>query len=174
MAKRPTVLRLIDNIIDSIDSNHQSNVANNLKQRQLGAIFGALVADAGSRPLHWVYKDDAMDKAIKDKADFTFLAQNVCPFYSLPTGRSSCYGDQLYATLRSLSACQGLDIKHWKQTLYDTFGGEQNIYQTSRKLRDNVKSILHFLPYFHDLTLILITLDSCRWTMASCSNDRFL
>ena len=63
-----------------------------------------------------------MDKAIKDKSDFTFLADNICPFYSLPTGRSSCYGEQSFATLKSLSSCHGFDIKNWKQTLYDTFG----------------------------------------------------
>ena len=96
-----------------------------------------------------------MDKAIKDKSDFTFLPKNVCPFYSLSTGRSSCYGDQLFATLKSLSSCNGFDIKNWKQTLYDTFGGDQNEYQTSMKLRDNVKFKPHFILIFRPIIIKL-------------------
>ena len=79
-----------------------------------------------------------MDQAIKDKSDFTFLADNICPFYSLPTGRSSCYGEQSLATLKSLSLCKGFDIQNWRQTLYDTFGGQENVYQASLKLRNKV------------------------------------
>ena len=91
-------------------------------------------------PYTKVYKDDKMDKHIKDIPDFTFLPNSKCPFYNLPTGRSSNYTDQTFATIKSLSTCNKFDIKHWKQTLYDTFGDKQNVYQTSRALRDKVKS----------------------------------
>ena len=63
-----------------------------IQQRKISAILGACVADAASRPLHWVYDMSAMktylnvDKleggsAIKWSDEPEFYAENKSPFY---------------------------------------------------------------------------------------------
>ena len=121
-------------------------------KRQRGAILGAVVADAATRPLHWVYKQADLQSYIVDKdknkiEDFAFLAESKCPFYELPTGSSSCYGDEFIVSLKAVESNENkFDIKKYKETAYATFGGETNRYQTARKERDNypVKG-----PYLH-------------------------
>ena len=94
-----------------------------------------------------MYNDQGMDEAIRqtwnDKgtselADLGFWPQGGNPFYKLPMGRNSNYSDQLYVTLQSLYDNKCFDDAQWKKALYTAFGGEDNIYQTSRKLRNEV------------------------------------
>ena len=52
----------------------------------LNIFLGATVADAATRPLHWVYDPKKLKSYIKDKKVITFLKQNKSPFYSVKTG----------------------------------------------------------------------------------------
>ena len=132
-----------------------------------------------------------MDKAIYQKtndnktwkmADFAFMQRNRNPYYKLPTGRNSNYSDQLYVTLQSLYENKGFDAAQWKKALYTAFGGKENIYQTSRKLRDEVLTGIYCIIscYFRGQLVFmmnstkLIDKDSSKWTMASRGDDRFL
>jgi hypothetical protein len=72
-----------------------------INQRAIGAVVGAAVGDAATRPTHWVYDINLLESILGDK-DPAFWHENVSPFYSLPTGRRSCYNEVGYCMLRSL------------------------------------------------------------------------
>ena len=77
-----------------------------------------MVADSASLPLEWIYKDATM-KVYVDQSGRTaqdefqeivgdknpeFWPESKCPFYSLPTGSLSCYGDELVSEKNHLTA----------------------------------------------------------------------
>ena len=73
-------------------------------QRKVGALLGAAVADAASRPLHWVYDTEELKKAIRtDPEHPEFWAKSHSPFYTLETGDNSCYWDQAMAVMTALT-----------------------------------------------------------------------
>ena len=55
--------------------------------------LGATVADAATRPLHWVYDPKKLKKYIKGKKEIAFLKKNRSPFYNIKTGKVSGYND---------------------------------------------------------------------------------
>lgn len=59
-----------------------------------------------AQPIHWVYKEEDLAKAVEG-VDPEFLPKSVNPFYTLPTGQQSPYGDQLIIMLESIVACKG-------------------------------------------------------------------
>lgn len=69
--------------------------------RAFSAIVGAFVADAASTPTHWCYDSQklAADLAGSPAA---FASPPLNPFYRLPPGSSTSYGEQLLIALRSL------------------------------------------------------------------------
>jgi len=73
---------------------------NDLQRKQFGAILGALVADAATRPTHWEYQPKKLQE-LKPNPEF---AKNYSPYYDLPTGKQSGYGDIVMETLRCLAA----------------------------------------------------------------------
>lgn len=59
-------------------------------------------------PLHWNYDQDKVAELIKDNNDIAeFYPTSQCPFYTIPTGNNSTYGDQLYVSLRSIAKNKG-------------------------------------------------------------------
>eukprot|EP00731_Ephydatia_muelleri_P017274 Em0010g372a len=92
------------------------------KQRRVGAIIGAVIADAAAQPTHWVYDDNALKEALKDHAQPEFLPQSVNPFYRLETGNQSFYGEHLVLLLRSLVECKGVDTTHLRDASYKALG----------------------------------------------------
>lgn len=82
-------------------------------QRKISAVFGAAVADAAARPLHWVYDNNALQSYIKDTPEAPeFYPKSMSPFYSLPTGETSCYWDIAESTLDAMSNFQGNHYKY--------------------------------------------------------------
>ncbi len=59
----------------------------------LHIFLGATVADAATRPLHWVYDPKKLKKFIQGKKEIAFLKTNRSPFYSIKTGNVSGYND---------------------------------------------------------------------------------
>ena len=59
----------------------------------LHIFLGATVADAATRPLHWVYDPKKLKKYIKGKKEIAFLKKNRSPFYNIKTGNVSGYND---------------------------------------------------------------------------------
>ncbi|XP_060071839.1 crystallin J1A-like [Ylistrum balloti] len=95
----------------------------NLTQRCVGAVVGSLVADASAMPVHWIYDKEKMNKVLEDcQQKPEFLPESRCPFYSLPTGRYSSYGDQTFVLLKSMVENKGLNTEHYKKSLYECFG----------------------------------------------------
>ncbi len=71
-------------------------------QRIRGAILGAAVADAASRPLHWIYDPEKMESLLKTGFQPEFWPTSESPFYTLPTGAHSSYFDTTVVMLRAL------------------------------------------------------------------------
>lgn len=71
-------------------------------QRAVAAVVGSAVADAASRPMHWLYDREKLENIVGSD-DPAFWPVSISPFYSLLTGRRSCYNDLGYCMLRSLS-----------------------------------------------------------------------
>lgn len=84
-----------------VDLLSQIKTFSAINQRSIAAVVGAAVGDAATRPLHWVYDRNQLESVVGDK-DPAFWPVNVSPFYSLPTGRRSCYNEVSYCMLRSL------------------------------------------------------------------------
>ena len=59
-------------------------------------------------PIHWVYDIAKLDEILSGHKNPEFIPKFHCPFYTLPVGSNSCYGDQAYALLTSLVENKGL------------------------------------------------------------------
>ncbi|XP_060078009.1 crystallin J1A-like [Ylistrum balloti] len=94
--------------------------------RRTAAVLGAVVADAAAQPLHWIYDKNKLDNLIGETEDITFWEPSANPFYCIPTGRQSGYGDQAYVILKSLVENKGLDIQSLKNATYTFFGPESD------------------------------------------------
>lgn len=75
-----------------------------IKQRAVASIVGSAVADAATRPVHWLYDRTKLESIISPTCDSAFWSESLSPFYTLPTGRRSCYNDLGFVMLRSLSS----------------------------------------------------------------------
>lgn len=93
-----------------------------LADRALGAIIGSAVADAAAQPLHWVYDLKKLVGLLAEEPYPEFKPQSANPFYKRDTGTQSCYGDQAYVLLESLSECGGLNVDDLKKRTYKFFG----------------------------------------------------
>ena len=104
--------------------------------------LGATVADAATRPLHWVYDPKKLKKYIKNKKEITFLKQNKSPFYSIKTGKVSGYNDVgqvMFKTLTSTNKKSDI-LKNFKKNIISNFG-PGSAYWRNLKLRKKYKKI---------------------------------
>jgi len=108
----------------------------------LHIFLGATVADAATRPLHWVYDPKKLKKYIKGKKDITFLKHNKSPFYSIKTGKVSGYNDVgqvMFKTLVSTKKKSNI-LKNFKKNIVKNFG-PGSAYWKNLKLRRKYKKI---------------------------------
>ena len=104
--------------------------------------LGATVADAATRPLHWVYDPKKLKTYIKGKKEITFLRQNKSPFYSVKTGNVSGYNDVgqvMFRTLVSIKKKSDV-LKKFKRDIVKNFGPGSS-YWRNLKLRKKYKKI---------------------------------
>lgn len=73
-----------------------------LSRRAVAAIVGACVGDGATRPTHWVYDRSVLETTIGQQNP-EFWPVSLSPFYTMETGRRSCYNDEALAMLLSLS-----------------------------------------------------------------------
>jgi hypothetical protein len=107
-------------------------------KNNLHVFLGATVADAASRPLHWVYDQKKLKKFIKRKKDFAFLIKNKSPFYSIKTGNVSGYNDVGLVMLDTLSVSTDNIENRFKKKLKKHFGPGSKYwknYKTRAKYR---------------------------------------
>ncbi|XP_033731119.1 crystallin J1A-like [Pecten maximus] len=97
-----------------------------LNGRRAAAVLGAVVADAAAQPLHWIYDTNKLDNLISQTENIAFWKPSANPFYCIPTGRQSGYGDQAYVILKSLVENEGLDVRSLKDATFKFFGPESD------------------------------------------------
>lgn len=103
-----------------------------LEERRIAAVVGALIADAAAQPLHWIYKTDKLDSLLEGAKEAAFWQPSQNPFYTLPTGHLSGYGDQSYVILKSLVENKGLDLEALKKSTLDWFGPDSEYEKNPR------------------------------------------
>jgi len=91
-------------------------------KNNLHVFLGATIADAASRPLHWVYDQKKLKSYIKTKKDFSFLKKNKSPFYSIKTGNVSGYNDVGQVMFNTLIVSDKNIEKRFKKNLLKHFG----------------------------------------------------
>ncbi|TKS87919.1 Crystallin J1B [Collichthys lucidus] len=98
-------------------------MALSLRDRAIGAIIGAAVADAAAQPMHWIYSPDKLKEILSDLEPCPeFRPQSANPFYRRMTGEQTCYGDQAYVLLESLSQCGDVNVEDLTKRFYKFFG----------------------------------------------------
>ncbi|KAF3698973.1 Crystallin J1A [Channa argus] len=107
---------------DIILQFERQEMAAALADRAIGAIVGSAVADAAAQPLHWVYDLQKLQAILAQEPNPEFRSESANPFYRRLTGQQSCYGDQAYILLESLSECGGLYVDDLKQRTLKFFG----------------------------------------------------
>lgn len=106
----------------------QSSQRSEVKARARAAVLGALLADAATMPLHWIYDLDKLNSLVESKTTRTqpeFFPEPSCPFYEYPLGALSPYGDEAYAVLRYAATHTDMDGPGLTESLYQYFKGYQ-------------------------------------------------
>eukprot|EP00088_Acartia_fossae_P036207 TRINITY_DN373_c1_g1_i3.p1 TRINITY_DN373_c1_g1~~TRINITY_DN373_c1_g1_i3.p1 ORF type:complete len:327 (+),score=63.10 TRINITY_DN373_c1_g1_i3:32-1012(+) len=107
--------------------------------KKVGAMLGALVADAASLPLEWIYKDEKM-KEIVGNDNPEFWKECHCPFFTVPCGINSCYGDEARISLKALASTEGEPgVDTVSQHYADYFGSPDSPYQIALAKRADKK-----------------------------------
>ncbi|XP_064597453.1 crystallin J1A-like [Liolophura sinensis] len=97
-----------------------------IADRRVAAVVGCAVADAAAQPLHWNYRKEKLDALLEGKEEIEFWEPSQNPFYCIPTGRHSCYGDQAQAILESLVECKGVNVEDLTKRHYKKFGPDSD------------------------------------------------
>lgn len=97
-----------------------------VKERGRAAILGALVADAATMPLHWIYDAPKISAMLAERgmeAAPEFYPEPSCPFYKAPAGlgSQSCYGEELLPLLKAMAEGGAYDTEAYVQAMYDHF-----------------------------------------------------
>lgn len=122
------------------------------RQRALGAVLGALVADAAACGVQWVYNPEHLQALAASRpggqtrrapccsqrgcwrlrtwpslpalrtAGLEFMQPPASPFFEYACGRASPYGEQTAVLARSLAAAGGLDCCAYAALLFQALG----------------------------------------------------
>lgn len=102
---------------------------NRTEQKKHDMIMGAMVADAASMGLHWIYAQPRIRHAGGDTPEFT--APDPANYEGVPAyfaharrrqGDCSMYGEALLVVLRSLADNGSFDWQHYAQAFQEHFG----------------------------------------------------
>ncbi|KAJ3611667.1 hypothetical protein NHX12_021681 [Muraenolepis orangiensis] len=88
-------------------------MASAVADRAIGAVIGAAVADAADRLKEVL-------SGLEPHPEFR--AESANPFYRRATGEQTCYGDQAFVVLESLSHCGDVDVEDLTRRTYKFFG----------------------------------------------------
>lgn len=122
-----------------------------LNDRRRAMIWGALVADAATMGLHWIYDQSRIRKVAPDTPEFhTPNAADyagVPAYFAHPTrvsGDQSQYGEQMLVMLRSLAENGSYDRRAYQDTFRAHFGyGGPYVGYIDRPTRDTLDTIAH-------------------------------
>jgi len=108
-------------------------------KKKISCVLGAVVADAASLPLEWIYKDQTMLEIVGDKNP-EFWPESHCPFYTVPTGSVSCYTDEMLTTLDTLAHSEAvIDVDKISTAIQAKFGSPDSPYQIALAKRADKK-----------------------------------
>ena len=109
-------------------------------KNNLHVFLGSTVADAASRPLHWVYDQKKLLTYIKGKKDFAFLKVNKSPFYNIKTGKVSGYNDVGQTMFKTLvEGHQNIETR-FKKNIIKNFG-QGSLYWKNYRLRAKYRKV---------------------------------
>jgi ADP-ribosylglycohydrolase len=77
-----------------------------MEARRRACVVGAILADAATTPMHWVYDQDKLAAAIGDNSPY-FFPDPQCPFYKVEPGSISPYGAEYMALAQGLNESKG-------------------------------------------------------------------
>ena len=109
-------------------------------RNNLHVFLGATVADAASRPLHWVYNQKKLNSYIKGKKDFSFLKKNKSPFYNIKTGKVSGYNEIGQVMFKTLQEGHVNVNERFKKNILKNFG-PGSIYWKNLGLRSKYRKV---------------------------------
>jgi len=110
-----------------------------ITSRKVSCMVGAAVGDACCVRLEWIYSQDMMNHII-GKEDPVFWKDSHSPYYILPNGKISGYGDQAIQTLHSMAENGGkFDEIKLLEHYCDYFGDPSSPYQVALEKRGNWK-----------------------------------
>jgi hypothetical protein len=108
-------------------------------KKRVSVILGSVVADAASIPLTWIYKDATMKEIVGDENP-EFWKESKCPFFKVPFGHNSCYGDETITSLKALAGNNGqVDLKTISSALQAFYGSADSPYQVALARRAEKK-----------------------------------
>ncbi len=122
----------------------------NKEDRFYGAILGALVADAASLGLHWLYDQDRIREVAPQKPEFRSPTpadyENVVGYYAhgrKQVGDLSHYGEQAMVLLRTLAANNGrYDKTSYEELFQEHFGyGGDYVGYIDHPTRDTLNNL---------------------------------
>merc|ERR1711997_51058 len=117
-----------------------------ITQRKISCMVGAAVGDACCVRLEWIYSQEMMARII-GKEDPVFWKDSHSPYYILPNGKISGYGDQAIQTLQSMADNDGVfDEKKLLDHYCNYFGDPKSEYQRALKTRGDWKKSTAALP----------------------------
>ncbi|KAI3424161.1 hypothetical protein D9Q98_009520 [Chlorella vulgaris] len=109
-----------------------TNAQNKVKARAKAAVLGALVADAATCPLHWIYDVEKVKGLLSGKGRLEapeFFPEPSCPFYKYDVGCLSPYGDEAFALLQyaaSSAEVEGPGLAGHLVTHFKAYSGRLN------------------------------------------------
>jgi len=109
-------------------------------KNNLHVFLGSTVADAASRPLHWVYDQKKLLTYIKGRKDFAFLKVNKSPFYNIKTGKVSGYNDVGQTMFKTLVEGHRNIETRFKKNIIKNFG-QGSLYWKNYRLRAKYRKV---------------------------------
>lgn len=117
-----------------------------LAGRKVAAMIGAVVGDAACVSLEWIYSQEKMAHLTKGQ-DPVFFPTSHSPYYILPNGNISGYGDEAVQTLKAMSDNDGkFDELKLVQHYCNYFGDKESPYQIALTTRGDWKRSTANLP----------------------------
>jgi len=117
-----------------------------ITSRKVSCMVGAAVGDACCVRLEWIYSQDMLNHIIGQE-DPVFWKDSHSPYYILPNGKISGYGDQAVQTLHSMANNAGkFDEIKLLEHYCEYFGDPNSPYQVALEKRGNWKLSTRNLP----------------------------
>lgn len=86
-------------------------------------VSGVYSVSSAAQPIHWIYTSKVMAEALAGReATPEFVSPSRNPYYCIPTGSQSPYGDLLVSMLDSLVECGGFNAEACADKMQTVFG----------------------------------------------------